>query len=90
MIVPAGQVAHLDEVLRYAQLSIKVVLASFALSVLYNAVGIFFAARGVLSPMICAILMPLSSVTVVAFASGLSGYLGRRVGWGQGPEQERV
>ncbi len=46
----------------------------------YNAAGITIAARGLLSPVVCAILMPLSSVTVVAFACGLTTWLGRRIG----------
>ena len=37
-------------------------------SPLYNLVGVSIAAAGLLSPLVCAILMPLSSVTVVLFS----------------------
>jgi len=47
-------------------------------SALYNVVGVFIAARGLLSPVVCAILMPLSSVSVVVFACGAATWLGRR------------
>jgi Cu+-exporting ATPase len=41
--------------------------------------GISIAARGLMSPVICAILMPLSSITVVAFACGLTTRLARHL-----------
>ena len=44
----------------------------FLISASYNVVGITIAARGLLSPVFCAILMPLSSITVVVFACGLT------------------
>jgi Cu+-exporting ATPase len=36
---------------------------------MYNIVGLSFAVQGTLSPLIAAILMPLSSVTVIAFTT---------------------
>jgi hypothetical protein len=45
---------------------------------LRNVAGISIAARGLLSPVVCAILMPLSSATVVVFASAVTAWLGRR------------
>ena len=41
----------------------------FILSFLYNIIGLSFAVQGILSPVIAAILMPLSSVSVVLFAT---------------------
>lgn len=43
------------------------VYLAFAISLLYNITGLGFAIAGLLSPLVCAILMPLSSITVVAF-----------------------
>jgi hypothetical protein len=51
---------------------------SFLLSSLYNLVGISIAASGHLSPVVCAILMPLSSATVVTIACGATSWLGYR------------
>lgn len=48
------------------------------MSALYNVVGIGIAASGRLSPVVCAVLMPLSSVTVVAFSVVGVEWLGRR------------
>jgi Cu+-exporting ATPase len=65
-------------VLRYARQSLRVVRVAFWISAAYNAVGIAIAASGKLSPVVCAILMPVSSVTVVAFACGAATWLARR------------
>lgn len=78
VIVAAAVVPRLTEALRYCRACVRVVRASFLISGLYNAVGIAIAAQGLLSPVICAILMPLSSITVVAFASGMASALGWR------------
>ncbi|MEZ4760281.1 MAG: hypothetical protein R2810_10885 [Flavobacteriales bacterium] len=42
---------------------------AWASSLLYNVGGLSFAIAGKLTPLVAAILMPLSSVTVVAFVS---------------------
>lgn len=80
VILTAGMVVRVAEVLRYARQSVRVVRLSFLISAVYNAVGVAIAASGKLSPVVCAILMPLSSVTVVAFACGAAAWLGRGVG----------
>ena len=79
VIMAAGMVPRLAEVLRFAKASVRVVQVSFLVSAAYNAVGIYIAASGGLSPVVCAILMPLSSVTVAAFACGATAWLGRRL-----------
>jgi Cu+-exporting ATPase len=56
------------------------VRAGFALSAAYNVVGVSIAAAGVLSPVICAILMPISSVSVVLWAVGATRREARRSG----------
>ena len=88
MILEASQVGRLPALLRFARLAVGVVYVSFGLSVIYNGVGISFAARGVLSPLVAAVLMPLSSVSVVAFACGATIWAARRCGFtggGGGP-----
>jgi Cu+-exporting ATPase len=77
IIMDAGKVAGLADVLRIARQSVKIIHLSFGLSILYNIVGVSFAAAGVLSPLIAAILMPLSSFSVVAFACGMTNRAAR-------------
>lgn len=55
--------------IQQAKDAVKVIHFSFAISLTYNAVGLFFAVQGMLSPLIAAILMPLSTVTIIAFTS---------------------
>lgn len=77
VILAAGMVTRTVEVLRYAKQSLRVVRTAFWISAAYNLVGVAIAASGRLSPVVCAILMPVSSVTVVAFACGAATWFGR-------------
>jgi Cu+-exporting ATPase len=83
VILAADRVPSLDQILGFSRATVWVVRLSILISAIYNVAGIGIAASGRLSPVICAILMPLSSITVVAFASGLTGWLGRRAGFAQ-------
>lgn len=64
-----GQLPRFIRLARYGQWTIY--LALF-LALLYNLVGLSFAVQGLLSPLIAAILMPLSSVTIVLVCVGAS------------------
>jgi Cu+-exporting ATPase len=77
VIIEAGQVAALAQILNFARRTTRVVRCGFAISASYNAVGIAIAATGVLSPVICAILMPLSSISVVVFACAATHWANR-------------
>lgn len=68
-ILKADKFAKLHRFIQFTRTSMTIVWLSFLISFLYNFVGISFAVQGNLSPIIAAILMPLSSVTVVAFAT---------------------
>jgi len=78
VIMEARHVGALASVLRFSRGCVSVVWASILLSLLYNLVGLGFAASGRLSPVICAILMPISSITVVTFACVAVGWTARR------------
>lgn len=80
VILEPDMVERLPDLLRFARLAVGVVYVSFAISVVYNFAGISFAARGVLSPLVAAVLMPISSVSVVAFACGATAWAARRCG----------
>ncbi|MCX6268601.1 MAG: HAD-IC family P-type ATPase [Bacteroidetes bacterium] len=68
-ILESGQFRHLPDFLRFSRTGMRIVFISIGLSFLYNVVGLSFAITGNLSPVISAILMPLSSVTIVAFVT---------------------
>ncbi len=79
VIAEAEAIPRLARLLRFARAVERVVKLNFAVSAAYNVVGVSIAAAGVLSPVICAVLMPLSSITVVALASGLTTRAARRL-----------
>ena len=68
-IIEAGALHKLPHMLRLGRKAHRIVFASLVLSLAYNVVGLAFAVSGNLTPIIAAILMPLSSVTVVTFVS---------------------
>jgi Cu+-exporting ATPase len=79
IILSATMVRHLDTVLHFSKSAVRVVKLSFLLSSFYNVIGLSIAASGLLSPVVCAILMPVSSITVVAFACGATAWAGRKL-----------
>jgi P-type Cu+ transporter len=68
-ILSGEEFSRLYRYLRFTSRSLQIVRASFVISFLYNLVGLYIAVQGILSPVIAAILMPLSSISVVAFAT---------------------
>ena len=48
---------------------LRVVLATFVLSFCYNGVGLALAVQGRFTPIVSAILMPISSISVMVFAT---------------------
>lgn len=81
VILEARRVVQLPALLQLGRHAVRVVYLCFGLSLLYNTVGLTLAVQGRLSPLLAAVLMPLSSVTVVSVAAGLSLWLARRCGW---------
>jgi P-type Cu+ transporter len=79
-ILDGSKVLLLDKFINYAKAGKKIVTASFILSILYNIVGLSFAVQGILSPMIAAILMPASSISIVLFVSLYSSFVARNKG----------
>ncbi|SDZ94706.1 heavy metal translocating P-type ATPase [Pedobacter hartonius] len=68
-ILDGAAFEKIPQFIRQAKDAVKVIHMSFAISLTYNAVGLFFAVQGILSPLIAAILMPLSTVTIILFTS---------------------
>jgi Cu+-exporting ATPase len=77
-ILEASKVSHLMHYTKVAQGTLRIVKASFVLSLLYNSVGLFFAVQGLLTPVIAAILMPLSSISIIIFTTILTNLIVRK------------
>ncbi|MDY3376295.1 heavy metal translocating P-type ATPase metal-binding domain-containing protein [Riemerella anatipestifer] len=69
VIMDGKFINFLPDYLALSKDAIKIVSATFVISILYNVVGLGFAVTGHLSPLVAAILMPLSSISVVSFTS---------------------
>jgi Cu+-exporting ATPase len=70
----------LKHFLDFAKTSKKIIVASFILSLIYNIIGLTFAFEGKLTPLIAAILMPLSSISVVIFTTVTTNLLAKKRG----------
>ncbi|MDI5895023.1 heavy metal translocating P-type ATPase [Flavobacterium algoritolerans] len=73
-ILDAGEFQKLNYFLKLSKNSITTIKMSFALSLLYNVVGLSFAITGNLLPLVAAIIMPLSTITIVSFVTVMSSY----------------
>lgn len=79
-ILAADRFAIFPRLLAFSKSSVRIVKASFVISFAYNIIGLSFAVAGLLSPLVSAILMPVSSVSVVAFTTVATRLLARRRG----------
>jgi Cu+-exporting ATPase len=66
-ILGAASFGSLLRYLTFLKNARYIILGAFVLAFLYNVAGLYFAVRGELSPVVAAILMPLSSVTVMTY-----------------------
>ena len=66
-------------ILSYCKNQKIIIFGSFIISILYNFVGLFFAIQGNLQPVIAAILMPISSISIVLFTTGMSSLFARKL-----------
>jgi len=78
VIMRGHQVANLDGLLRYAHATRNVILFNFIISVAYNALGLTLALAGILTPLATAILMPVSSLTVIGISVAGARWYARR------------
>lgn len=69
VIMDASLFSRLPQYLKFSKSTVRIIHASFIISLMYNLAGLSYAVQGTLSPLIAAILMPLSSITVIAFTT---------------------
>ncbi|WP_274474544.1 heavy metal translocating P-type ATPase [Mangrovimonas aestuarii] len=78
-ILDASQLNQLAEFIKISKKGVKIIKWSFMLSLVYNLIGLYFAVTGQLSPVIAAILMPLSSISVVAFTTLATSMIAKKI-----------
>jgi len=78
-ILDATKFTAIPNFIKASKSGIRIVKWSFGLSFIYNVIGLYFAVTGQLQPVVAAILMPLSSISVVAFTTLATNALGRKL-----------
>jgi len=68
----------LPSFLKFSKDTVNIIRFSFLISLTYNLIGLSYAVTGKLSPLTAAILMPLSTVTIIAFTSLATHFAARR------------
>jgi len=68
-ILKGSELPRLDRFLTLSRKATGIVQLCFVISFLYNVVGLAFAVSGHLTPLVAAVLMPASSITIVAFTT---------------------
>ena len=66
-VLNAHELTSIHKILSKIRFSKYIIYTALALSILYNGIGLFYSTSGNLSPVIAAILMPISSVSIIIF-----------------------
>lgn len=80
LILRADSLVLLSNAISYVKRCMDVVRMSILLSFAYNVVGILFAVQGLLSPVVAAVLMPLSSISIMAIGTTGSQLIAGKMG----------
>lgn len=78
-ILDASEFQNISAFLKLSHKAIRTIKMSFTLSLLYNVVGLSFAVTGNLLPLVAAIIMPLSTVTIVSFVTIMSNIYAKKL-----------
>jgi len=78
-ILEASKINKLYSYIKASKNALKIIKWSFILSFIYNVVGLYFAVTGQLAPVVAAILMPLSSISIVIFTTIATNFIGRKL-----------
>jgi Cu+-exporting ATPase len=80
VIMDASMFDQLPKYLKFSKQTLRVIHGSFVISLIYNIIGLSFAVQGTLSPLMAAVLMPISSVSVIAFTTITTTLLAKKGG----------
>ncbi|MGO2356909.1 heavy metal translocating P-type ATPase [Mesonia sp.] len=78
-IFDASRFQELPEFIQLSKKGIRTINRAFVFSLCYNFIGLGFALTGHLAPVVAAILMPLSSISIVMFTTISTHFLGKKL-----------
>jgi Cu+-exporting ATPase len=73
-IIRADCIPVFDRYIDLAKKGRKIIAGCFAYSLIYNVLGLYFAVSGMLSPLLAAIIMPASSLSIIGASWALVKY----------------
>ena len=79
-ILDAKRLRFLPALLKLGKSGRTIINSSFIVSILYNIIGLTIAMQGKMSPMIAAILMPASTLTIILITSCTSSIIAKGLG----------
>ncbi len=78
-ILDASKFDRIPAFIKMAQAGQRIIHFAFIISILYNIIGLYIAVQGLMQPMIAAILMPSSTLSIVLISTGMSAWKARRL-----------
>lgn len=81
VLMHAAALRRLPEFIRFSRAGRRIILFTFYFSLAYNLVGMGLAVQAMLSPLLAAVLMPLSSLSVMVLSAAACWWQARRLGW---------
>ncbi|MDF1517937.1 MAG: heavy metal translocating P-type ATPase metal-binding domain-containing protein [Lutibacter sp.] len=69
---------NLPKLLTISNKTITIIKTSFVLAFCYNVIGMYFALTGALTPIVAAILMPVSSISIVVFVTIMTNIVSKK------------
>lgn len=87
-ILKAENFSNLPSLLRLSKAGKKIINLSFGISLIYNIIGLYFSVQGKMNPLLAAILMPLSTLSIVLVTVGISNLYTRYIGLRINPESQ--
>lgn len=77
-ILKGSSLYHLPNFVQLSKDGLKIIKISFAIATVYNLIGLYYAVQGTLYPLVAAVLMPISTITIISFTSVATRYFARK------------
>ena len=79
-IMSGNSIGLLPHFIQLSKDGLKTIKISFAIATSYNLIGVYYAVQGTLYPLVAAVLMPISTITIISFTSLATKYFARKNG----------
>ena len=77
-ILKGSSLPYLPNFYQLSKDGLKIIKISFVIAISYNCIGIYYAVQGTLYPLLAAILMPISTITIISFTTIATRFFAHR------------